>query len=120
VDVVYPPKQERALRRLIDVVKGIAQVAGRDEALTGSNRTMIGVVQGAIIETRDCWKTELGGGCVWQVCGELKPRLQARQLSHCESVCCSLFLEKVFRLASSRYSAHNRALSHARSVPYSQ
>ncbi|MCC6629583.1 MAG: BREX system P-loop protein BrxC [Chloroflexi bacterium] len=34
-----------------DAVKGIAQAAGRDEALTGSNRTMIGVVQGAIIET---------------------------------------------------------------------
>ncbi|HEX8597261.1 MAG TPA: BREX system P-loop protein BrxC [Chloroflexia bacterium] len=34
-----------------DAVKGIAQSAGRDEALTGSNRTMIGVVQGAIIET---------------------------------------------------------------------
>ena len=34
-----------------DVVKGIAQAAGRDEALTGSNRTMIGVVQGALIET---------------------------------------------------------------------
>lgn len=34
-----------------DLVKGIAQAAGRDEALTGSNRTMIGVVQGAIIDT---------------------------------------------------------------------
>ncbi|HNS53037.1 MAG TPA: BREX system P-loop protein BrxC [Anaerolineae bacterium] len=34
-----------------DTVKGIAQAAGRDEALTGSNRTMIGVVQGALIET---------------------------------------------------------------------
>ncbi|MEI7768477.1 MAG: BREX system P-loop protein BrxC [Chloroflexales bacterium] len=34
-----------------DVVKGIAQASGRDEALTGSNRTMIAVVQGAIIET---------------------------------------------------------------------
>ena len=34
-----------------DVVKGIAQAAGREEALTGSNRTMIGVVQGAILET---------------------------------------------------------------------
>ncbi len=33
-----------------DVVKGIAHAAGRDEALTGSNRTMIGVIQGAIIE----------------------------------------------------------------------
>jgi len=34
-----------------DVVKGIAQAAGRDEALTGSNRTMIGVVQGTLIDT---------------------------------------------------------------------
>jgi len=33
-----------------DVVKGIAQAANRDEALTGSNRTMIAVVQGALIE----------------------------------------------------------------------
>src|SRR2546430_1593986 len=33
------------------VVKGIAQATGRDEALTGSNRTMIGVVQGGIIDT---------------------------------------------------------------------
>lgn len=33
-----------------DVVKGIAQAAGREEALTGSNRTMIGVVQGGILE----------------------------------------------------------------------
>jgi len=32
------------------VVKGIAQATGRDEALTGSNRTMIGVVQGGIID----------------------------------------------------------------------
>jgi len=34
-----------------DVVKGIAQAIGQEEALTGSNRTMIGVVQGGIIET---------------------------------------------------------------------
>ncbi len=33
------------------VVKGIAQASGREEALTGSNRTMIGVVQGGIIDT---------------------------------------------------------------------
>jgi hypothetical protein len=33
------------------IVKGIAQATGRDEALTGSNRTMIGVVQGGIIDT---------------------------------------------------------------------
>ncbi len=34
-----------------DVVKGIAQAAGREEALTGASRTMIAVVQGGIIET---------------------------------------------------------------------
>src|SRR5258708_4159882 len=33
------------------IVKGIAQATGRDEALTGSNRTMIVVVQGGIIDT---------------------------------------------------------------------
>ena len=34
-----------------DTVKGIAQAIGREEALMGGNRTMIGVVQGAIIDT---------------------------------------------------------------------
>ncbi|HEU5377901.1 MAG TPA: BREX system P-loop protein BrxC [Ktedonobacteraceae bacterium] len=34
-----------------NIVKGIAQASNRSEALTGSNRTMIGVVQGGIIET---------------------------------------------------------------------
>lgn len=43
-----------------DVVKGIAQAAGRDEALTGSNRTMIGVVQGAIIETPGLLQAPIG------------------------------------------------------------
>ena len=43
-----------------DVVKGIAQAAGRDEALTGSNRTMIGVVQGAIIETPALLESPVG------------------------------------------------------------
>jgi hypothetical protein len=43
-----------------DVVKGIAQAAGRDEALTGSNRTMIGVVQGAIIETPGLLESQIG------------------------------------------------------------
>lgn len=43
-----------------DVVKGIAQAAGRDEALTGSNRTMIGVVQGAIIETSGLLNSPVG------------------------------------------------------------
>lgn len=43
-----------------DVVKGIAQAVGRDEALTGSNRTMIGVVQGAIIETPGLLEAPVG------------------------------------------------------------
>ncbi|MCG8347006.1 MAG: BREX system P-loop protein BrxC [Chloroflexales bacterium] len=43
-----------------DVVKGIAQAAGRDEALTGSNRTMIGVVQGAVIETPGLLEAPIG------------------------------------------------------------
>lgn len=43
-----------------DVVKGIAQASGREEALTGSNRTMIGVVQGAIIETPGLLEDRVG------------------------------------------------------------
>ncbi|NWJ96922.1 MAG: BREX system P-loop protein BrxC [Chloroflexi bacterium] len=43
-----------------DIVKGIAQAAGRDEALTGSNRTMIGVVQGGIIETSGLLESQVG------------------------------------------------------------
>ena len=43
-----------------DVVKGIAQAANRDEALTGSNRTMIAVVQGALIETPDLLASNVG------------------------------------------------------------
>ena len=43
-----------------DVVKGIAQAAGRDEALTGSNRTMIGVIQGGIIETPGLLDDQVG------------------------------------------------------------
>lgn len=42
-----------------DVVKGIAQAANRDEALTGSNRTMIAVVQGALLES-DVLTTPIG------------------------------------------------------------
>jgi hypothetical protein len=59
--VYPPPSSERfplfypylpwSVAVIPDVVKGIAQAAGREEALTGSNRTMIGVVQGAIIDT---------------------------------------------------------------------
>jgi hypothetical protein len=43
-----------------DVVKGIAQAVGREEALTGSNRTMIGVVQGGIIETPGLLEQSVG------------------------------------------------------------
>jgi hypothetical protein len=42
------------------VVKGIAQATGRDEALTGSNRTMIGVVQGGIIDTPGLLSSTVG------------------------------------------------------------
>jgi hypothetical protein len=42
------------------VVKGIAQATGRDEALTGSNRTMIGVVQGGIIDTAGLLTSPVG------------------------------------------------------------
>jgi hypothetical protein len=43
-----------------DVVKGIAQATGRDEALSGANRTMIGVVQGAIIESNGLLNSPMG------------------------------------------------------------
>lgn len=47
----YYPYLPWTVAAIPDVVKGIAQAARRDEALTGSNRTMIAVVQGGIIET---------------------------------------------------------------------
>ncbi len=43
-----------------DIVKGIAQAAGRDEALTGANRTMIAVVQGAILDTPELPQAAVG------------------------------------------------------------
>jgi hypothetical protein len=43
-----------------DVVKGIAQAASRGEELTGSTRTMIGVVQGAVIETPGLLDSQVG------------------------------------------------------------
>lgn len=48
---LFYPYLPWAVAVIPDMVKGIAQAAGRDEALTGSNRTMIAVVQGALIET---------------------------------------------------------------------
>jgi hypothetical protein len=43
-----------------DVVKGIAQTTDRDEALTGSNRTMIAVTQGGIIDPPGLLDAQVG------------------------------------------------------------
>ena len=43
-----------------DMVKGIAQAAGRGDALTGATRTMISVVQGAILDTPDLLQVPIG------------------------------------------------------------
>ncbi|MDP9312053.1 MAG: BREX system P-loop protein BrxC, partial [Chloroflexota bacterium] len=43
-----------------DVVKGIAQAAGRGDALTGATRTMIAVVQGAILDTPGLLQAPVG------------------------------------------------------------
>ncbi|MEI6776494.1 MAG: BREX system P-loop protein BrxC [Chloroflexales bacterium] len=43
-----------------DMVKGIAQAAGRGDALTGATRTMISVIQGAILDTPDLLHTPVG------------------------------------------------------------
>ena len=43
-----------------DMVKGIAQAAGRGDALTGATRTMIAVIQGAILDTPDLLQTSVG------------------------------------------------------------
>lgn len=43
-----------------DITKGIAQAAGRSEELTGSNRTIIGVVQGGILEAKELLDSDIG------------------------------------------------------------
>jgi hypothetical protein len=43
-----------------NVIKNIAQATGRDEALTGSNRTMMGVVQSGILETDNILRKPIG------------------------------------------------------------
>ncbi len=43
-----------------DVVKGIAQAAGRGDAMGGATRTMISVVQGAILDTPELLKASVG------------------------------------------------------------
>ena len=57
---LFYPYLPWAVAAIPDVVKGIALATGRDEALTGSNRTMIGVVQGAIIETPGLLESPVG------------------------------------------------------------
>jgi hypothetical protein len=56
----YYPYMPWTVTVIPDVVKGVAQAANRDEALTGSNRTMIAVVQGALIETPDLLNSQVG------------------------------------------------------------
>ncbi|RRR74017.1 MAG: BREX system P-loop protein BrxC [Candidatus Viridilinea halotolerans] len=43
-----------------DIVKGIAQAAGRGDAMGGATRTMIAVVQGAILDTPDLLAAPIG------------------------------------------------------------
>jgi hypothetical protein len=43
-----------------DMVKGVAQAAGRGDALTGATRTMISVVQGAILDTTGLLQAPIG------------------------------------------------------------
>ncbi|MGH2507908.1 MAG: hypothetical protein ACRDHZ_10975, partial [Ktedonobacteraceae bacterium] len=43
-----------------DIIKGIAHAAGRGEELTGSQRTMIGVVQGGILGVQDLLESQVG------------------------------------------------------------
>ncbi|MFQ5342150.1 MAG: BREX system P-loop protein BrxC [Anaerolineae bacterium] len=57
---LFYPFMPWAVTVIPDVVKGIAQAAGREDALTGSNRTMIGVVQGAILETPGLLESRVG------------------------------------------------------------
>ncbi len=57
---LFYPYLPWAVAAIPDVVKGIALATGRDESLTGSNRTMIGVVQGAIIETPGLLESPVG------------------------------------------------------------
>lgn len=43
-----------------DIVKGVAQAAGRGDALSGATRTMIAVVQGAILDTPGLLQAQIG------------------------------------------------------------
>jgi hypothetical protein len=57
---LFYPYMPWTVTSIPDVVKGIAQAVGQEEALTGSNRTMIGVVQGALIDTPGLLESPVG------------------------------------------------------------
>ena len=56
----YYPYFPWTVTAIPNIVKGIAQSTGRDEALTGSNRTMISMVQSGIIDTKGLLDAPIG------------------------------------------------------------
>ncbi len=56
----YYPYFPWTVTAIPNIVKGIAQSTGRDEALTGSNRTMISIVQAGIIDTKGLLDAPIG------------------------------------------------------------
>lgn len=56
----YYPYLPWTIAAIPDVTKGIANAAGRSEELTGSQRTMIGVVQGGILGGQDVLESQVG------------------------------------------------------------
>ncbi len=56
----YYPYFPWTITAIPNIIKGIAQSAGRDEALTGSNRTMISMVQTGIIDTKGLLDAPIG------------------------------------------------------------
>lgn len=56
----YYPYFPWTVTAIPNIVKGIAQSTGRDEALTGSNRTMISMVQAGIIDTKGLLDAPIG------------------------------------------------------------
>lgn len=56
----YYPYFPWTVTAIPNIVKGIAQSTGRDEALTGSNRTMISMVQSGILDTKGLFDAQIG------------------------------------------------------------
>lgn len=56
----YYPYFPWTVTAIPNIIKGIAQSTGRDEALTGSNRTMISMVQTGIIDTKGLLDAPIG------------------------------------------------------------